>query len=73
MGPIGLTGSEGPAGPAIQGSLLFLPAGVTPPAGYVFVGSYQMELRPNVALADKKDESKGGSEVKLSVNVYRKQ
>lgn len=70
MGPIGLTG---PAGSNVPGSLLLLPAGVAPPSGYVFVGSTQMSLRPTVAMPNKKDEEKGGAEVKLSVNVYRKQ
>lgn len=69
-GPIG---PEGPMGPAIPGSLLFLPAGQAPPPGYQFVGSYQLELRPNEARPDRKDQEKGGKEVKLRVNVYRKQ
>jgi hypothetical protein len=73
MGLMGLIGPEGPPGPAVAGSLLFLPAGVAAPAGYAFVGSYQLEMRPIVAMPNKKDESKGGGEVKLGVNVYRKQ
>lgn len=75
-GTPGVPGPIGPAGPPVavaQGSLLFLPAGVAPPSGYVFVGSFQQSLRPHVAMPNKKDESNGGAEVKLSVNVYRKQ
>jgi hypothetical protein len=78
-GSQGLTGLVGPTGPAgsdataVAGSLLYLPAGVVPPAGYVFVGSFQQSLRPNVALPNGKTETNGGPEVKLSINVYRKQ
>lgn len=81
-GPTGPTGPQGVIGPtgaagadltAVAGSLLFLPAGVAPPPGYVFVGSYQQSLRPNVALPNGKTETNGGPEVKLSINVYRKQ
>jgi pathogenesis-related protein 1 len=72
-GPMGPTGPTGPALNAPQGSLLLLPAGQAAPSGYVFVGSYQLELRPHEAQPDKKDEAKGGAEVKLRVNVFRKQ
>ena len=61
----GIQGSRvrnGPIGPGdlrircdrARGSLLYLPAGIAPPAGYAFVGSYQLELRPNVALPNKR-------------------
>ena len=85
MGPVGPTGPQGVAGPigpagpagsdatAVVGSLLYLPAGVSPPPGYAFVGSFQQSLRPNVALPGGKTETNGGPEVKLFVNVYRKQ
>jgi hypothetical protein len=76
IGPAGATGATGAAGAnaaAVVGSLLYLPAGVAPPAGYVFVGSFQQSLRPNVALPNGKTETNGGAEVKLFVNVYRKQ
>jgi hypothetical protein len=53
--------------------LLYLTAGVPPPAGYVFVGSFEQSLRPNVALPNGRTETNGGAEVKLFVNVYRKQ
>ena len=75
-GPAGATGATGAAGSdaaAVAGSLLYLPAGVAPPAGYVFVGSFQQSLRPNVALPNGRTETNGGAEVKLFVNVYRKQ
>jgi pathogenesis-related protein 1 len=75
-GPQGPPGPAGPAGAdatAVAGTLLFLPAGVTPPSGYVLIGSTQMSLRPNAAMPDKKDEVKGGAEVKITVNVFRKQ
>ncbi|HUQ87665.1 MAG TPA: CAP domain-containing protein [Vicinamibacterales bacterium] len=78
-GAAGAPGAIGPPGPAgvnataPSNSLLFLPAGDAPPAGYIFVGSFQQSLRPNVAMPNKKDEDKGGAEVKLSINVYRKQ
>jgi hypothetical protein len=73
IGPIGPIGLTGPAGSDVTGSLLLLPAGVSPPSGYVFVGSTQMSLRPTVAMPNKQDEARGGAEVKLTVNVYRKQ
>lgn len=73
IGPIGLTGPAGADANAFAGSLIFLPAGVTPPDGYAFVGSTQMSLRPNVAAPNRQDETKAGAEVKLTVNVYRKQ
>ncbi|HEX6163507.1 MAG TPA: choice-of-anchor L domain-containing protein [Vicinamibacterales bacterium] len=76
LGPAGATGATGPAGSnaaAVPGSLLYLPAGVAPPPGYVFVGSFQQSLRPNVALPNGRTETNGGAEVKLFVNVYRKQ
>ena len=57
----------------MTGSLLLLPAGVAPPPGYVFVGSFQQSMRPSVALPNGRTETNGGPEVKLSVNVYRKQ
>lgn len=78
-GPQGLQGLIGPTGPAgsdataVTGSLLYLPAGIAPPAGYVFVGSFQQSLRPNVALPNGQTETNGGAEVKISINVYRKQ
>ena len=73
-GAAGATGAQGPPSAGdVSGSLLFLPAGVAPPAGYVFVGSFQQSLRPNVALPNGKSETNGGAEVKLSINVYRKQ
>lgn len=75
-GPQGIAGPQGPAGndlTAIASSLLILPAGVSPPSGYIFVGSTQWSLRPNLAMPDKTDENKGGAEVKLTVNVYMKQ
>ncbi len=73
IGPIGPIGPNGTDATAPLGSLLLLPAGTAPPSGYLFVGSYQQSLRPHVAMPNKKDESNGGAEVKLSVNVYRKQ
>jgi hypothetical protein len=79
IGPQGIPGVIGPTGPggadliAVTGSLLFLPADVSPPPGYVFVGSYQQSLRPNLVLPNGKTKTKGGREVKLSINVYRKQ
>ena len=85
MGPVGPTGPQGVAGPigpmgpagsdatAVVGSLLYLPAGVAPPPGYAFVGSFHQSLRPNVVLPNGKTETNGGAEVKLFVNVYRKQ
>jgi hypothetical protein len=73
QGPQGDKGDQGETGPAgeglIPGSLLFLPAGVAPPTGYVFVGSYQLNLRPNVAGT----EDRGGPEVRVGVNVYQRQ
>jgi hypothetical protein len=65
-GPVGPIGPQGPAGhdvAAVSGALLFLPAGVSPPGGYILIGSEQKSLRP----------AAGGAEVKLTVNVYRKQ
>jgi hypothetical protein len=81
-GPQGIQGIQGIPGPqglpgvdatSPSNSLLFLPAGIAPPPGYVFVGSYQQSMRPNVALPNGKTETNGGAEVKLSINVYRKQ
>ena len=72
-GPQGPTGAQGPAGPQgpqgpageglVPGSLLFLPDGVTPPAGYRLLGSQQTTLRP----------ATGGAEVRMRVLVYQKQ
>ena len=55
-GPIGPRGPAGPAGPQglegprgeglVSGSLLMLPEGVTPPAGYALLGSQQMAPMP---------------------------
>jgi len=79
MGPQGIQGLTGPTGPAgtdataVPGSLLYLPAGVSPPPGYLFVGSFHQSLRPNEAMPNGKTETNGGPEVKLSINVYRKQ
>jgi hypothetical protein len=47
----------------VPGSLIWLPAGVTPPPGCVLLGSHQINLRP----------AGGGAEVRLRVNVYQKQ
>jgi hypothetical protein len=47
----------------VAGSLLFLPEGVTPPAGYRLLGTEQINLRP----------AQGGSEVRLRVFVYQRQ
>ena len=52
---------------------MYLPAGVAPPSGYVFVGSFQQSLRPNVALPNGRTETNDGAAVRLSINVYRKQ
>jgi hypothetical protein len=76
MGPIGLTG---PAGSNVPGSLLFLPAGVPVPAGYRFLGSYDLDLRaPAPAPANRRaddddDDERQGKKFRLRVNVYRKQ
>jgi hypothetical protein len=42
-GPAGPKGDKGDPGSAIPGSLLLMPTGVTPPAGYVRIGSYVEE------------------------------
>ncbi|HJU44357.1 MAG TPA: choice-of-anchor L domain-containing protein [Vicinamibacterales bacterium] len=76
QGPKGETGPQGPAGAdadAIAGSLLILPAGVAPPNGYVLIGSTQWSLRPSAAMPNKKDQDKGGAEVRITINVYMKQ
>lgn len=72
-GPMGPPGPAGPAGPQglqgaqgeglVSGSLLLLPEGVTPPAGYQLIGTQQMNLRP----------AGGGAEVRLRVYVYQRQ
>jgi hypothetical protein len=76
QGPMGPQGSQGPAGPAgpqglqgpqgeglVSGSLMLLPEGVAPPAGYRLIGTQQMNLRP----------AGGGAEVRLRVYVYQRQ
>jgi hypothetical protein len=67
MGPQGIQGLTGPIGPQgptgpglISGSLLLLADGVSAPAGYSYIGTYAIEL-------------KADNNVRLSVNVYRKQ
>jgi hypothetical protein len=43
--------------------LIFLPEGVTPPAGYHLLGTQQINVRP----------ATGGAEVRLRVYVYQRQ
>ena len=71
-GPIGPPGSDATA---VKGSLLFLPSGVSPPTGYQFIGSYELELRAPVPKPGKKhdDDWRRWKEYDLRVNVYRKQ
>lgn len=76
QGPAGPQGPQGPAGQAgpqglqglqgeglVSGSLMLLPEGVVPPAGYQLIGTQQMNLRP----------VSGGAEVRLRVYVYQRQ
>ncbi len=69
-GPAGPMGPQGPQGPQglqgeglVSGSLLFLPEGVTPPAGYRLIGTQQINVRP----------PQGGAEIRLRVAVYQRQ
>jgi hypothetical protein len=71
QGPRGLPGPEGPkgdtgaAGPAglglVPGSLLFLPSTITPPTGYVLLGSTDLVLAA----------VEHGKPLKLAINVYQ--
>lgn len=67
QGPQGATGPQGPEGPVgeglVPGSLLLLPEGVTPPAGYSLIGIQQMGLKAPT----------GGGEFHLRVFVYQRQ
>ena len=66
-GPVGPMGPQGPQGlqgeGLVSGSLLFLPEGVAPPAGYRLIGTQQINVRP----------PQGGAEVRLRVAVYQRQ
>jgi hypothetical protein len=65
QGPTGPIGPQGPAGPQgeglFSGSLVMVPSGSPVPAGYVFVGTF--DLIP----------ASGGRSSAIAVDVYRKQ
>lgn len=67
-GPQGFPGPQGPTGPAgpqgegvFSGSMVMVPSGAPVPAGYVYVGTF--DLIP----------SSGGRSAAIAVDVYRKQ
>jgi len=63
QGPQGIQGPQGPAGEGlVPGSLLFLPSGFAPPAGYAFLGITEFGLTNPVAK----------KVVRFRVNVYQK-
>lgn len=63
QGPQGIQGPQGPAGEGlIPGSLLYLPSGFAPPAGYVLLGITELALIDPVAK----------KATRLKVNVYQK-
>lgn len=64
IGPIGPTGATGPQGEGLMiGSHLLLPAGAAPPAGYVYIGAF--DLFPS--------GGSRGREAVTSIDVYRRQ
>jgi uncharacterized repeat protein (TIGR01451 family) len=67
QGPVGPPGPQGPAGVGISSPVIFLLPGMTPPSGYVLIGTFEGEIKPVVGARRDNDDERG-----VRLLVYRK-